>query len=113
MERVKIEKTIYGLGDFNNVVDVSFKQLFKSTEDNPIEPEINVDEFFNQYDVLFYSIPLSGSDNSHLALATRSLDYLGISLEDLQNEIAILREENINIKNQIILLSEIDTGTLI
>jgi len=56
-------------------------------------------------------IPPSGSDQSHLALATRSLEYIGLSLEDLQLEIDTLREENINLKNQLLLASEIEIGT--
>ena len=73
---------------------------------------MTVDGFFNEYDVLFYEIPLSGSNNSHLELATRSLEYLGLSLEDLQNEITELRDENVNLKNQIMLSSQINIGTL-
>ena len=72
---------------------------------------MTVDQFFNEYDILFYEIPKDGSDNSHLGLATRSLEYLDISLEDLQNEINELREENVNLQNQILLTSQINIGT--
>jgi hypothetical protein len=74
---------------------------------------MTVPQFFNEYDILFYEIPPSGSDDSHLALATRSLEYIGVSLDDLQNEITELREENIDLKNQILLASQINPGTLI
>ena len=109
-EQVKIQKTIYSLFDFNNVVDTEFTQLVKLTEDIPTQPDTTVPEFFTEYDTLFFEIPLSGSDESHLALATRSLDYLGLSLEDLQTEIDNLREENINLKNQLLIASEIEAG---
>lgn len=110
-EQVKVQKTIYGLTDFNNVVNTKFTQLVKPTPDTPIEKDMTVTEFFNEYDILFYEIPPSGSDESHLALATRSLEYIGVSLEDLQTEIDNLREENINLKNQLLLASEIEIGT--
>ena len=112
-EQVKIQKTIYSLNQFNNVVDTKFSQLAHSKNDQPVEEEKSVNDFFELYDILFYDIPLSGSDESHLGLATRSLDYLGISLEDLQTEIDTLREENIDLKNQILLASQINTGSLI
>ena len=110
-EQIKVQKTIYSLSDFNNVVNTSFTQLVKPTKDTKIQPDMTVPEFFNEYDILFYDIPPSGSDESHLALATRSLDYIGLSLEDLQLEIDNLREENINLKNQLLLASEIEIGT--
>jgi hypothetical protein len=81
--------------------------------DTPAEPTIDIPGFFEQYNTLFYDIPLSGSDDSHLGLATRSLEYLGVSLDDLTTEISNLREENIELKNQILLTSQIDTGSLI
>jgi hypothetical protein len=112
--QIKVAKTIYSLQNFNNVVDTNFSQLAGSTPpETPITPDLTVDQFFNEYDILFYEIPPSGSDNSHLELATRSLEYLGFSLEDLQNEITELREENINLKNQTLLSSQIDLGTQI
>jgi len=110
-EQIKVQKTIYSLSDFNNVVNTSFSQLVKPTKDTSINPDMTVPEFFNEYDILFYEIPPSGSDQSYLALATRSLEYIGLSLEDLQLEIDTLREENINLKNQLLLASEIEIGT--
>ena len=110
--QVKVAKTIYSLQSFNNVVDTSFSQLTGTPPpETPVTPDLTVPQFFNEYDILFYEIPLSGSDESHLALATRSLEYLGFSLEDLQNEISELREENVSLKNQILLTSQIDIGT--
>ena len=113
-EQVQIQKTIYGLQSFNNVVDTNFKQLARS-QATVVEGESTIDQdiqnFFEQYNALFYSIPPSGSDNSHLELATRSLEYLGVSLDDLTTEISNLREENIELKNQILLESNINIGT--
>lgn len=111
-EQVQIQKTIYSLSNFNNVVNTQFSQLAKQQPINnsSLASDMTVDQFFNEYDILFFDIPPTGSENSHLTLATRSLEYIGLSLEDLQNEISSLREENIDLKNQILLSSQIETG---
>jgi hypothetical protein len=111
----ELQKTIYSLNGFNNVVDTSFSQLAKTsvTKGTVNTPDKTVSQFFQEYDSLFFEIPPTGSDQSHLGLATRSLEYLGLSLETLQNEISDLREENVNLKNQIVLTSQINTGTQI
>jgi len=113
-EQVKIQKTIYSTENFNKVVDTSFSQLANSKRTTtPADKPVSIDTFFTEYDELFYDIPPSGSDQSHLALATRSLEYLGLSLDVLQSEITYLREENIDLKNQIVLSSQINIGTQI
>jgi hypothetical protein len=104
-EAIDIKRKIYGKNTFTNVVDVSFKQLVPQ-DGNPAEDEnqninVTIVSFFDNYDTLFYDIPPSGSDNSHLELVRRSADYIGVSLEDLQEEIRNLREENVSLKNQI------------
>ncbi len=112
-EQVKVQKVIYSLQEFNNVVNTQFSQLAKPITEQQVDLDKTVAEFFDDYNTLFYDIPLSGSDESHLGLATRSLEYLGISLEDLQTEIDTLREENIDLKNQILVSSQINIGTQI
>ena len=112
-EQVKVQKIIYSLQEFNNQVNTNFSQLAKPVTEKPVELDKTIAEFFDDYNTLFYDIPLSGSDESHLGLATRSLEYLDLSLEDLQTEISNLREENIELKNQILISSQINTGTQI
>jgi hypothetical protein len=88
--------------------------LFLKTEThkdgNPQEGDSNtvvsVVSFFNDYDTIFYDIPPSGSDTSHLEIVKRSGEYIGISIEDLQEEIRILREENVSLKNQIVIITK-------
>jgi hypothetical protein len=112
MENIKLQKTIYNTEQISNVIDNNFTQFFKLAEETPVTPDMSVNDFFSKYDELFYEIPLSGSDQSHLGLASKSLDYLGLSIDDLQNEINFLREENVDLKNQILLSSRISTGSL-
>ena len=112
-EKVQIKKTIYSAANINNIISADFTQLARTTKETPVETDMSVNDFFSKYDELFYEIPLSGSDQSHLGLASRSLEYLGLSIDDLQNEINFLREENVDLKNQIFTSSKITTGSLV
>lgn len=105
-EPVNIVRKIYGKNTFTNVVDVSFNQLVPKDSEEVVQPLTTVASFFEDYDSLFYDIPPSGSENSHLTLVERSADYIGLNLEDLREEINNLREENVALKNQIILLTK-------
>ena len=107
-EIVTIQKTVYN--NINNVVNTSFTQFIPVSKDTAAIPDLTVSEFFEQYNILFYEIPPSGSDNSHLGLINKSLDYIGLSLDDLQSEIEYLRQENVELKNQILQTSKIDIG---
>jgi len=112
-QQVQIQKTIYSRAQFENVVNTNFTELIPATSSLlPVTPDMNVSEFFSQYNTIFFEIPPSGSDESHLGLATRSLEYLGLSLEDLQSEIDLLRQENAELKNQIIQISNLNPGDL-
>jgi hypothetical protein len=107
-EAVDIKRKIYGKNTFVNVVDVSFKQLVPQ-DGNPAEDALTgnatVVGFFDDYDTLFYDIPPSGSENSHLEIVKKSGDYIGINFENLEEEIRNLREENVSLKNQIVTLT--------
>jgi hypothetical protein len=109
-EIIKLKKTIYS-NSINNIINNRFTQLVPQSTEIIAKPNLDINGFFEQYDLLFFEIPPSGSDNSHLGLATKSLDYLGVSLNDLTTEISNLREENIELKNQILLSSQINIGT--
>jgi hypothetical protein len=112
-EQVNIQKTIYSREQLENVINTNFTELVPpSSSILPITPDISVSDFFTQYNTIFFDIPPSGSDESHLGLASRSLEYLGLSLEDLQSEIDFLRQENAELKNQIIQISNINPGDL-
>jgi hypothetical protein len=101
---VNIKKTIYDVASFNEVVDTSFTQLVPQNPTINVEENnvLSVDEFFRQYNNLFYEIPLTGSINSHEYIAERSLTYAGVSLQGIYDELEFLRQENIQLKNQIV-----------
>jgi hypothetical protein len=104
-ESVEIKRKIYGKNSFSNVVDTKFTQLVPQ-DGNPEEtntPQANVESFFNDYDTLFYDIPPSGSENSHETIVKKSSEYIGINIDDMEEEIKNLREENVSLKNQLLL----------
>lgn len=110
-ELIKLEKTIYS-NSINNVINNEFTQLVPTQTQVDAKPDLSVSEFFDQYNALFFEIPPSGSDESHLGLATRSLDHLGVSLEDLQSELDYLRQENVELKNQILQVTGLNPGEI-
>jgi hypothetical protein len=111
-EIVQIQRKIFGKNTFKNVVDINFNQLIPKESTAAVQPPATVETFFQDYNTLFYDIPASGSNNSHLELINKSSDYLGISFIDLQNEINNLRSENVALKNQIYTLTNPSTGSI-
>jgi hypothetical protein len=103
-EIIPVERQIYGKSTFTNTVDVQFTELIPSTQTEVVAPTIDVDKFFDEYDTLFFDIPPSGS-NSHETIVARSTEYIGISIEELEEEIRQLREENVSLRQQLFSLS--------
>lgn len=104
-ETVQVQRKIFGKNTFKNVVNTNFTQLIPANPTTAVLPPATVASFFTDYNTLFYDIPPSGSNNSHLELINRSTEYLGISITDLEDEIRSLRSENVSLKNQIYTLT--------
>ena len=100
---IKFNKPIYSQAGFRKKVNVTFDEL------TPVAEEINLNEFFNTYNKIFFNIPKEG-DLSHTTLINTSKDFLGDfedpkdtiieglqkQVEDLQLEIANLQAESLN-----------------
>lgn len=94
-EIIELKKTVTSRQDFQKVVNNSF-----TTFTEPFEDELNltVDEFFSEYERLYYEIPAEGDVNSHQYLIQRSsqlvaFDQDTIDIEPLLEEISSLREQ--------------------
>jgi hypothetical protein len=113
-QEVNIQSTIYGLNSFNNVIDTKFSQLAKSVDVNETDDNVPGDliQFFDDYNSLFYDIPKEGDTDSHEYIVYRSMEYLGVSLQDMQDEITFLRQENTELKNQILQSSALTPGDI-
>lgn len=111
MDKINLNKTVYEKRQYSNTINTSFTQLVPPP---PVTASIStqekIDAFFNQYQELFYDIPKEGEINSHIYLIKQSSDYVDnlVIDEDVQallDEIASLREENLELQQQIIDLS--------
>ena len=102
MSRINLNKNVFNKADFLKTVDTSFTQLVPPT---PVEiPVMNVDEFFAEYDRLFYEIPKLGATNSHTYLVETSGEYINYEkinaeIQALLDEIASLRQELLDLNN--------------
>lgn len=100
MTQIALNKTIYfkGTGD---LIDIEFTQLINSASGSQTA-DLTVDDFFIDYDNIFYQIPNEGDTNSHRYILNREADYLGVKLSDdidvqaLLDEITSLRQELLN-----------------
>jgi hypothetical protein len=73
---VELIKKTYGLSTYRKAIDTSFTELV-STETDEEDVVLSVDQFFEQYERLFFDIPVSGSINSHGYMIERSTQYVG------------------------------------
>lgn len=92
-EQISIRKDIYDSGKFREVVDTNFSELFSARE------SFSVEEFFNLYNELFLTIPITG-ELSHEALIRKSRqlitpgkDAKDKEIENLQSLIEDLQKQ--------------------
>jgi len=114
-EIIDLNKVVYNKSQYTKVIDTQFSQLaFTPSEAEiiastpPIGAQIN--EFFAQYQNLFFEIPKFGQTNSHEYLIKTSKEYIGNEtidplVEALFDEINQLKEENNELQQQILNLS--------
>jgi hypothetical protein len=103
MANVDLIKKVYGINTYSKVVDTSFSELI-TTPTTVSASVITVDEFFNQYEQLFFDIPVTGEINSHTYLVTRSQQYIGGSVIDAEKQ-ALIEEIN-SLRQQLLDLNQ-------
>lgn len=114
-ETVNLTKIAYNKSQYTKVIDTQFTQLvFTPSTETVINttPSIQTQifNFFNQYQSLFFDIPKLGETNSHEYLIKTSQEYVEDELGNplisaLTEEIDQLREENNDLRQQIVELS--------
>jgi hypothetical protein len=91
---IDIKKTVYGKKSYSKNIDKGFNELFNKSE------KVNLDEFFESYDDLFYEIPKEGKQ-SHTFLVQESLDYLEDFKSPQDEEIEALLERIVELETQL------------
>ena len=97
--RVELNKEVYNKGQYEKVIDTSFTQLVTTSEDNIIDETPTVEEFFQDYNTLFFDIPKTG-ENSHETLIIQSTEYIDYS--PVNEEITALTEEITSLREQLL-----------
>jgi hypothetical protein len=101
--KVQLVKQIYGSNTYSKAIDTEFSELIKPVEEIS-SPNITVDEFFQEYERLFYDIPVNGDINSHNYMIQRSVQYVGGAGLDAEKQ-ALIEEIN-SLKQQLIDLNQ-------
>jgi hypothetical protein len=91
MENVQLVKKVYGINTYSKVIDTSFRELITAPQEVSAST-MNVDQFFREYDRLFFDIPVTGT-NSHSELIERSQQYVGGAVIDAE-KLALIEEIN-------------------
>ena len=106
-EDISFSRILFNPEQYKKTIDTQFTEL---SQVSPITVEVatlpNLNDFFIQYNNLFYNIPISGSTNSHEYLIQQSAAYIGLdvnpeNIQDLIDEITQLKEENLELQLQI------------
>jgi hypothetical protein len=101
---IQIKKKVYDKAAFNKVVDRSFKAYGQVKEE--IQPT-TIEEFFADYERLYYEISPDGETKSHHYLIMKSTELVDFEkdTEDIQpllDEISQLREQILSYQEQLI-----------
>lgn len=102
-KRVELIKKTYGSNTYQKVIDTSFTELITTQQEDEVAT-LSVDEFFEQYERVFYDIPVSGSINSHTYMVQRSTQYIGGNVDDEEKR-ALIEEIN-SLRQQLLDLSQ-------
>jgi len=115
-EIIDLNKVVYNKSQYTKVIDTQFTQLISIPVTASISVPNQINEFFAQYQNLFFEIPKFGQTNSHEYLVKTSGEYIGeIKTDDTINalleEITQLRQENLDLQQQLFQVSQTTTNT--
>jgi len=103
MKQVGLNKIVYDKAKYGKTINNQFNELIPPTEE-PAPPPITVDQFFQNYNEIFYDIPKTGDINSHEYLIRQSSEY--INADVINNDITALLEEINNLRRELFELEE-------
>ena len=102
-EKIDIKKTVLNKAQYPKIINTKFSELGVNSITDIIEETPTVESFFKLYDELFYDIPALGDKNSHEYIVKTSGEYISFDqdseiIKALQEEISLLREENLQLQ---------------
>lgn len=97
--KVNLVKGTFNKEQYVQTIDTSFTQLVDPTLVNITASVPTVEEFFQDYNTLFFEIPKTG-DNSHETLIIQSSEYIGYT--PYSEEITALTEEITSLRQQLL-----------
>ncbi len=114
MANYSLNKTVYPKSTYENVIDTSFSQKQPTL---PLEDTINISQFFELYNKIFYDIPAEGDINSHAYLVKTSGEYINAAgnSEDIQvllDEITSLQQNNLELNQRILNIQVSSSGII-
>jgi prefoldin subunit 5 len=101
--KVDLVKKIYGINTYSKAIDTEFKELVQPIEDIATI-NLTIEEFFQEYERLFFDIPIDGNINSHKYMVERSTEYIGGASIDAEKQ-ALIEEIN-SLRQQLLDLNE-------
>ena len=119
--KVDLKKNVFSKSQYIKTIDTQFSELGVTTLQEDLASQVDVNQFFQLYNDLFYEIPSNGATNSHEYLVKTSGEYINFDLiqeeiEALREEISGLREENLELQVEVTKFQtgeDIDVGSLI
>ena len=102
-QRIDLTKEVFSKAQYVKTIDTSFNELGVTSIGEDLIAQPSVEEFFDQYNELFYDIPPNGEVNSHEYLVKTSGEYINfednsLEIEALRAEIASLRSDNLSLQ---------------
>jgi hypothetical protein len=99
----QIRKTVLDKQSGQRVIQRDFTTFTQPVED----VEGSIEQFFNEYERLFFDIPIEGEVQSHQALVRRSSEYSGFEkdteeVDSLLEELEALRQQNLDLEQTIV-----------
>ena len=114
--QAELNRQVFDKKKFKETINTSFTQLDTGEEDGFFDINLaTLEDFWTLYERFFYDIPKLGQINSHEYLAKESAAYAGSDtineeIQVLLDEIAELREENLQLRENEINTSLSDAG---
>jgi hypothetical protein len=96
---ISTQKRIYS-NSISKVINTTLTNYIPPVDTAPAVPIVNVPQFFENYDNLFYNIPKVGT-NSHETLIEKSSEYIGLNLQQLLLQLQELQVQNELLQKQI------------